>query len=797
MIPKHTPTIPQTRTAIAPYNFVPLPEKVVPAEELQTHDTYHAGCYTGSIVCELTTASPLYVRCGYTPEEYATLANKPFDQMTDEEKRKRAQFFNLGDPKRPLIPGSSLRGLLRTLVEIASYGKMDRVTDRPRYFFRAVAAKSDDPLGKPYRELFKNVRAGYLVKQGNAWFIQPAKVINGTTFIKIKEQYINTRRIGLIRLHDPNYRPQYIRVSFTHSMFTDKRGQRSQRIDQIDLPGVLPNEGWLVTSGNMLETGKPGARTQRTSHCVVPLPDGPLLKIADQAIDDYRAGLTEFQKGPTDIEPAHDRPFSETDGVLKDGRPIFYCEPFRGDSEVRFFGHSPNFRIPYWREAVKRAATPADFVPDSLKDPTIIDMAEAIFGYVRPDKQKKGEQARAGRVFISDALLLPGQTDVLYAEPVTPHILGGPKPTTFQHYLVQQQADRVQTGTNRQGRPIHQLPLAHYGSPTPDETVIRGHKLYWHKGETGLDAIRETDQEKITRAPKQYTQIRPVKPDTKFEFTIRFENLSQIELGALLWVLRIAADEDYRLKLGMGKPLGMGAVQIISTVHHSDRVTRYTTLFDDDTWATCESQMSAQQQEECITTFEAYVLKHSCEKTNRLKDTLRMQCLLALLKWPGPSVSETRYMQIEPQNEYRNRPVLPSPLQVLPGSNPVQKIVQEPAVQATPGQASAAPPAPVKTARSSKILPRLPQAGEQFRGKIVRIAKNTGEVELELPDSFEDSTGAKILIPRELRDTTDVIIPAQHKTGGGYKVGNFRWVEVIGLQKDGKALEVKPVKKTE
>ena len=60
---------------------------------------------------------------------------------------------------------------------------------------------------------------------------------------------------------------------------------------------------------------------------------------------------------------------------------------------------------------------------------------------------------------------------------------------------------------------------------------------------------------------------RPVRAGVSFSFDIRFENLSTVELGAVLWVLRIAADERYRLKLGMGKPLGLGAVHILSLIH--------------------------------------------------------------------------------------------------------------------------------------------------------------------------------------------------------------------------------------
>lgn len=822
-LPQHITHVPENREnapltmAWAPYNFVPLPDEVVPAEEVAPEervparcdkqgkvveeysysvcqDTYHKSRLTGTIVCTLITETPVYVRCALTTAQFqqAEIEKRPEHSDKQSDWRQLAKnipdFFYTADKETPVIPGSSLRGLLRTLVEIASYGKMDRVTDHPRYFFRAVAAKRDDPLAQPYRNLLKNVCAGYLEQRSDGWYICPATTIDGETFLKVRERDIPPK-VGLDRLNHDNYKPQYIAISFTHKNIPDKRsGENRLVIDQIGKPGIYQYEGMLVTSGNMLETGRKNRKTvsPRRNHCVVPArnANAEAIKIDDNAINAYRVGLTEFQKGPTDIKPTSVRPFSETDGVLKNGRPIFYCEPPAGESEVHFFGHSPNFRIPYWPDKVQRAATPADFVPlktrrglDDKDQPPVTDIAEAIFGHVSRNSNDDPRKPIAGRVFISDATFQHDQGNPWLDEsgaPIVPMILSSPKPTTFQHYLVQ---------TSSQQRE-----LKHYASTPESETVIRGHKLYWHQAAVDKEKIEDTEflqkpeQEQIKDT--QHTQFKPVKPHTKFDFTIHFENLSQIELGSLLWVLRIAADKDYRLKLGMGKPLGMGAVQITSTVHLSDRVTRYATLFDDDTWATGESQMSEQQQEECITTFEAYVLKHSCEKTSRLKDTLRMQCLLELLKWPGPSVSETRYMQIEPQNEYRNRPVLPSPLQVtstIPdgNTNPTASL---------PTYKTETPPKP----RSES---RLPTVGEYFRGEITDIDNELGMVLLELPESFEDSSGVTILISPALREQTLVVIPKRHQTGGGYRVGNTRWVEVIAVRQKGRLLEVKPVQR--
>lgn len=56
------------RTACAPYNFVPLPDAVVPAvndpeNDLPDQDRFHADRKTGYFEVELEVKSPLYVRC--------------------------------------------------------------------------------------------------------------------------------------------------------------------------------------------------------------------------------------------------------------------------------------------------------------------------------------------------------------------------------------------------------------------------------------------------------------------------------------------------------------------------------------------------------------------------------------------------------------------------------------------------------------------------------------------------------------------------------------------------------------
>lgn len=664
--PKQKDTIRKKREAVAPYNFVELPDQVVPAEALADHNCYDSERHTGYITCTLVAETPLYIRTGLSPEEFAEIATKPFHEMSEEQKKRYAQFFALNG--LPAIPGSSLRGMFRTLVEIATYSKVTRVTGRQPFFFRAVAAEKSDPLAVPYKQELRKVKAGYLIEQKGKWYIQPATTLNNQTYLWVSQRVALAGCSVLKSFDQADYRPQYIHVSFNEASVKNNR----LFVKEVQDNDSGNHQGVLVTSGSMQETGS-DENSPRRNHCIVLSidQDAQRLEIDEQAVQDYRNGLTDFQK----------ECFSEDWGFIQHNRPVFYVPP-KEDEPVVYFGQSPNFRIPYRYAGSKKASSPRDFVPRDLRDSTITDLAEAMFGYVPTDDGERNDtrQAYAGRVFFDDApLLLDKVVPLSDKEYITPHILASPKPTTFQHYLVQKQEEREQ--------------LRHYASTPETDTVIRGHKLYWHQGQeprltrdAWLARIQAED-DKVKKAPKQYTGMQPLAPDNAFTVTIRFENLSDVELGVLLWLVQKASDSQYRLKLGMGKPLGMGSVRLEEArVVCSQRVQRYRTLFDTaGEWETGEATMDEQEQERCIAAFQDYVLQQIGKQGQSFDDLRRINMLLVLLRWPGPSQDRTRYMEIERDaqqgyvsrkprkdekvNEYADRPVLPDPWQVL-GENP-------------------------------------------------------------------------------------------------------------------------------
>ena len=100
--------------------------------------------------------------------------------------------------------------------------------------------------------------------------------------------------------------------------------------------------------------------------------------------------------------------------------------------------------------------------------------------------------------------------------------------------------------------------------------VLRGRKYYWHfPNEVILkEGVEATNLNKT---------VRPVKKGVSFSGKLYFDGISEKQLKQLIYILN-TSKENLGLKLGMGKPLGLGSVAL-----KVDRVkTRNISLIDDE-----------------------------------------------------------------------------------------------------------------------------------------------------------------------------------------------------------------------
>ncbi|AKB67860.1 TIGR03986 family type III CRISPR-associated RAMP protein [Methanosarcina mazei] len=580
-----------SEVARAPYNFVPLNKTLVLADNLPSkgiHGSYLESRCTGYIECELETLTPTYIRGSLTEKEVK-------EQKLSKDK---SDFFS--PAKKIRIPGSSLRGMVRNLLEVASWGKFGFFEEKNLYF-RAFAGSS-----KSLREEYSNqmkpedkvsgnsiykMSAGYLAKEGFDYYIYPAKIdLNEEHFksIEIGESENKIRSIGEERRYFNFYEIQ----DGVHIVVSGKMENKKN--------------DWMINEINR----DPESR----------------IRIPEEDILSYKLDESRGRFVPDLLKLC----------VEKSEIPCFYIKWIDNEGEERVsFGHTALFRLSYKKSIGEHIPT------NNNKYKNKLDIANALFGTTFEEEKDLKKSSLASRVFFEDAFLLNPTENPIMREAI-PHILLGPKATSIQLYLEQEENNKDN--------------LKNYN----DSVRIRGNKFYWHKSGRNW----EQDRNSIAKNKNILTKIKPVKPNTKFKFKIRYENLTENELGALLFVLRLP--EGCAHKIGMGKPLGLGSVKITPKLYSSKRSKRYSTLFVNDSWNLAETEQGKEAIEDIISIFEDHILTliRNKEETigDSLWDTPRLKQLRILLDVENGEKLEqekkTNYMGIK---EFKERKVLPIP----------------------------------------------------------------------------------------------------------------------------------------
>jgi CRISPR-associated protein (TIGR03986 family) len=753
------PTRPD-RTAKAPYNFVPLPECVYTVEDgievagqkikpWEQHDRFVPGTHSGWIDLEIETLTPLYIRGPVARTEDGTWDAR--------DGRLRPEPFTTPDG-RPVIPGSSLRGMIRTLVEILAFAKIQPVSEA-KPFYRTVAP---DRIGKAYGERMRRgqgVQGGFLCRRGGEWVIQACKVL--------RVDRGKLRRFVSFRT-TPDWTPPW---PPQHGRCWIRREGETRRVSDIRIGRDRPNGSDWEAATLVITGSVPDKR--REFVFLDPAEDVDPIRVPEKIWDRFHDEdqITQWQERafPRDKPRPGCRP---RDGYLRDGEPVFFLVDESQKSEENpdglvFLGRAGMFRLPY-------DLSPFDLVPGHIRNAPL-DLAEAMFGKVGKDESIKG------RVFFEDAVATDGGP-AWFGEVLVPRILSSPKPTTFQHYLTQDGTKgKRELTTYLQG----------------DQTTIRGHKLYWHRWDEGqgIDQVKESNQhDALLKDLKQehprdtqHTIIRPVKAGVRFGGRIRFDNLTDLELGALLCALQLP--EGCAHRLGMGKPLGLGSVHITARLHLVDRRARYRS------WRAAGVD-NDEAGERFRATFENAMLAHArrtgetmLQGQQGLRQIARLDALFRMLEWTQPPpVEATRYMRIEDGdpnqyppdkqgkvNEFRTRPVLPTPHGVLgleepPWRNdpPRPGNAQTPA--SSPARAtgpSGSPPSARTASTSSRLAPGpsqnfKPVQKGQTRSGTLRRSGNTWVTVFEgdprearivnpekIPADCEDGARAEFYITRQ------------------------------------------------
>ncbi len=614
--------------ATAPYNFVELPAGILPAPLNEYKSTLYGqdnaasreafkgyiqqDCpLSGTIELEIENIAPFFIG------------------------GKGEAFFNIAG--EPMIPGSSLRGMFRSLLKIISCGAVRRDEDfyDRHLYYRALMAVGRYPwtkdLNKHYKEqlganakagakIDKGVKPGFLVKDKyGEYSIYPYTGKIQKILINQYESEYNVRipaKNSGVNWHD--------NLVFCH---TGKLGMgRGRRITSDNqYKGIIKDIIHNRFHGNAQKALSTIAREVGKQYIVYfdlrdtswqasyPIPD----EVLHSYIDDIKRGgvdLLNTMKKAKDVKVSLPK---EIDAIV----PCFYVA---ANNQIKFFGHGRSFRIPYEHSI-------GDTVPASLQKDTI-DFVDSIFGQ---------KDYFAGRVYFGDAKL--EGTKKSYETAVARPMLT-PNPTSYQLYLNQKP----------QGN------LAHWDTKG---AMVRGYKMYWHSNKEQWQC-QPGDMENKNIVSK----ITPLKPGNKFTGSIRFQSLSPVELGALLSVLDIAhtvgsisKKADIAYKLGHGKAIGMGSVRIKHQLH-LEQEDVYTRLFESkdgqSNWYSGEQQADSHKY---IDVFKAYMDKYfGTDAKLKLCWEKSMVSLCTMMDWRQVKEAnwqgKTAYMELE---EFMNREILP------------------------------------------------------------------------------------------------------------------------------------------
>ncbi len=602
----------------APYNFVPFYDKVYqyPKGKLTDHNAVEDKLITGEIIYEVIAETPIMIDDG-------------------------TQHFFKDAKGRYAIPGSTMRGLFRNNVQVLGLCSYEDDIDDYALMYRNVAkgvekVQYNNTLGfKQIRVddgnrtyglgVLLKVHAGYVSNEGGKYVIYQTvvdsikKEFEGMNYYVLSERKIvndylkygdafsygffcqNGKSIiqhefeKFEKINDRNNRVHYKGTKNENykPYFKPVSYQVAHEKDIIAVgyPGQYKQEGYAVSTGWMNE---------KKAVYIVPQIDKNKESISISE-EDIRAFRIDLKKKENTLKQFGGREYFDLpeEGKI---RPIFYIQL----GGRLYFGFTPRLRLFY-----------DHMVKEGLKQKWkvgSVDYAKALFGYTSSEKSYKSKLSFSD-VIIQDGFGYGKEQKLILAEP---------KPTSYLDYLKQNQNNSITYNI--------------------DGFELRGIKQYWlHKSLVQVDEA--VKNEKVT------SSICPLREGVKFIGKIRFQNLTEDELGLLLWAVRL--NDGSQMNVGKAKSYGYGRISVtITDARKLDLKNAYKT---DNTLCLnpfCKIDIDS-MIEKYKTEINKYLGKKTIDELPHIRDFFIMKDSNKI-----PDNKHTRYMKIKNENdknEFQNR----------------------------------------------------------------------------------------------------------------------------------------------
>jgi CRISPR-associated protein (TIGR03986 family) len=555
----------------APFQFARIPRAVwFPAwGNLVSHDVPFADGYSGTIDIEIEAMTPLLI---------GGERRKGSDNAAGEVWPVKLPG-TAGAPDRYAIPGSSLQGMIRNILEIACFGKLGPWVDQRRFGIRdisgtptGVAAYSSRMTELSGNVILNKVKAGWLMHTPDGQNIIPCELarihiddivaLSGaaghaktqlgddlTARKGAKERYNAYLDCGTNPLLD-------VMVAIDPAADHPQSDGHLNRHARCASGGTIP--------GTLVLTGKPQTGVgagQKKRDFVFHSPDRlsakdpgttTSLAISEDVWRDFEA-IHEAQPGRK-INANWDC----WKGDFEDNRvvPVFYLVDPDDAQKVTTFGTAFMFKLAHRNDT-------HDMLENSSKDhlnTSKYDLASLIFGGVGGQRLSHSLKRRASFDW-ANATLPAGKTG---PDPKKTTVLLGPKPSYYPIYVRQpttvgglyaSYTPAKRRANNNQD--VGDIALARY------HPEISGAKVW----PSPTDGSVTMDRLPGGAGANVDVTLNALPAGTTFTTTLHVHNLRKVELGALLWALTLGDEaaltggkSALRHRIGMGKPYGLGSV---------------------------------------------------------------------------------------------------------------------------------------------------------------------------------------------------------------------------------------------
>ena len=512
---KHNPKEP-VEVKQYPYNFVSLKYE----NNVVDRGKRVLGKNTGKLVCKLVNKTPLFIM-GETNQ----------NGNHTEEKFYREEGITT-------IPASSLKGSIRNIIDVLTDSVIRNVEDE-KLEQRMGAGKFESVFGI-IESLPENGKKGIIVEAEKIKVKTKEKIKNSNKSNDYGKEFSKkyNEKDGLIervKLRDSIYKLQKTEIQMRPGITVKEKLIRNSKEykdylidDENGVQGVL----WFTSPifGKIHEK------------LLIPKKNGRKFEFSKEEYEDFKYIIKQRAERIKNGKDINSSTFYY-DKNLEIGDPVLFEVKGGKMAEHLAFSEIPRLRYQF---------SPFDLVPEEFRPGDSLEnlsFSERLFGTTgdttKKDEEKKDELvALSGRVFFEDAKnYKPEMID--NGNPVTLKAFGEPHPTLTTFYL-----DNIEKNYNEN-----------------KGVSIRGRKFYWHHkekiGKPFSEYRKSVEMPKDKNGQNKFaynSSLELMDINNEFEFNVNFENLTDEELGVLIYAIEL---EDGLLhKVGKGKAFGFGSCKI-------------------------------------------------------------------------------------------------------------------------------------------------------------------------------------------------------------------------------------------